>query len=209
MKVYIFLNSGIARKGFYKEHFYSSKENGDKIICVNGGYLIARSSDVHPHYVIGDLDSLKGDVIDQGLELIKYPEEKDFSDFELALQKASELKPETIYVYGALGGRKDHEIINILLLAYSNIRAVFIEEQIEIYNVIEKLNIHEKKGYICSLVSFGGPCLVKEMEGFKYILKEEFLEPSSRGLSNIIIDNEAYIHTGKGNLIVIVSRNIL
>lgn len=208
MKVYIFLNSGISRKGFYKAHLCSSKGDSDKIICVNGGYLIARSLDVHPHYVIGDFDSLKEEVIDKDLVLIEYPEDKDFSDFELALQKALELKPETVYVYGALGGRKDHEVINILLLAHYNIPAVFIEEQTEIYNVIEKLSIHDKKGYICSLISFGGPCRVKEMRGFKYILKEDFLNPSSRGLSNIIIDNKAYIHTGKGNLIIIVSRNI-
>jgi thiamine pyrophosphokinase len=206
MKTYIFLNSSNPDNKFYRKHLYRTKESGDKIICVDGGFTLARSLDIMPDYVIGDLDSLKDEMIDGGLEVVQYPEEKDFSDFELGLQKALEIKTDKIFVYGALGGRKDHEIVNIVIMAHSGARVVFVEKETEIYNVKDELKLSVTKGCVCSLVSFSVPCLVSEMKGFKYLLKNELLEPCSRGLSNVASDEEIYVKLKEGNLILIVNK---
>jgi thiamine pyrophosphokinase len=186
MKVYIFLNSANPGKETYREHLRRTKEHGD--------------------YVIGDLDSVKDKMIEEGFKVERYPEEKDFSDFELGLRKAQEMNAEKVFVYGALGGRKDHEIVNIVVMANSRVRVVFVERETEIYNVINELRLSVKKGCVCSLVSVSGPCLVSEMRGFKYLLKNELLEPGSRGLSNIACDDEISVKIKEGNLIAIVNR---
>jgi thiamine pyrophosphokinase len=205
-KVYVFLSSGISRREFYLEHLRRTKQQGDIVICADGGYLVAQALGIHPDYVIGDLDSL-GEAEPNGKsEIIKFPSEKDFSDFELALNKSMEFGPEKIVVYGALGGRKDHEITNVLLLAFAEAPTVFIEEEVEMFNVIHDFSIRGKKNLTCSLLSFGGPTYVQEMRGFHYVLKNEELQPSSRGLSNIIMDDEAYIRIERGNLVVIVNQ---
>jgi thiamine pyrophosphokinase len=207
MNTFIFLNSSNPDREVYLEHLRMTKKGGDKIICVNGGFLVARSLCIMPDYVIGDLDSLERDKFTGEFKVIQYPEEKDFSDFELGLQKALEMKTKKIFVYGALGGRKDHEIINIVIMAHCGVPVVFIERDIEVHNIIDEIKLSVTRGCICSLVSLGGSCLVKEMRGFKYLLKNEFLEPYSRGLSNIACDEEIYVKVEEGSLIIIINKN--
>jgi len=201
MVVFIFLSQSALKSAFYAEHFRRVCREGDFVVCVDGGYALARNLGVKPLFVIGDLDSLPGESIEQGVEVIRYPEEKDFSDFELALRRVEKMEPERVYVYGALGGRKDHEITNILLMAYTPLSMVFVEEDVEVYNVSKTILLEGKRGLLCSLLALGGPCHVKKMEGFKYVLKNEVLLPSSRGLSNIITRNRAVIEVTEGRII--------
>jgi thiamine pyrophosphokinase len=205
MRVYIFLHGDRFKRAFYKRHFDLTSGADDLVICADGGYATARSLAIEPQIVVGDLDSLRDVKITEGTAVFKHPTVKDFSDFELALNEALKLEPEIIFVYGALGGRKDHEIINVNLLAHADIPLAFIEQDVEIYNVIKELEIIGKKGKICSLVTFQDGCHISIMEGFEYLLKDEVLPPSSRGLSNIITQDRAYINIKKGRLIVIVT----
>lgn len=201
MVIFIFLNKSVLKSSFYAEHFKRVFREGDSVVCVDGGYSLARNLGIKPLFVIGDLDSMPDEIPDQNIETIRYPEEKDFSDFELAIRKLEKMEPERVYVYGALGGRKDHEITNILLMAYTSLNMVFIEEDLEVYNVLKTLLLEEKRGHVCSLLALGGPCHVKKMDGFKYVLKDELLLPSSRGLSNIITSDRAVIEVSEGRLI--------
>ena len=141
----------------------------------------------------------------QAPTVIRFPQDKDFSDFELALKKALELGPEQVFVYGALGGRKDHELINVLVLAHSPTPLVFCEQDVEIYNVTGSLFLRGKKGEVCSLLTFSDSCEIDEMRGFQYLLSHELLLPSSRGLSNRIVEGEASIQKSSGTLVVVVN----
>jgi len=207
MRVYIFLHGKRSEGKFYRKHYDLTRREADVVICANGGYKTALSLGIEPHMVVGDLDSLQGAEISQGIKVLRHPPEKDHSDFELALMEAVKLKPERVFVYGALGGRKDHEIINVNLLAHATFPAVFLEEEVEIYNVIRELEIAGKKGKICSLVTFGEGCYVETTKGFRYPLKDEVLLPSSRGLSNVIDDDRAFIRVKQGSLLVIVTSH--
>ncbi len=137
--------------------------------------------------------------------VFRFPADKDFSDFELSLQKALELGPEQVFVYGALGGRKDHELINVLVLAHAPTPVVFCEHDVEIYNVTDDLHLEGRAGSVCSLLTFSESCAIDEMRGFQYLLSHEKLFPSSRGLSNRIVDNHAYIKKRSGTLVVVVN----
>jgi thiamine pyrophosphokinase len=206
MNVFIFLNGSKSSSQFYREHFETCRKEQDTVVCADGGYKLAQQCGVKPDLVVGDLDSLGDDEIEKGVEVRAYPRKKDYSDFELAMQSAEETAPEWIYVYGALGGRKDHELTNILLLSSVKQSTVFIEEELEIYGVHEELLLLDRKNCICSLLALGGPCHVKEIRGFAYALKDEVLYPSSRGLSNIITKDEAGISLIHGTLIAVVNR---
>ncbi len=206
MTVFIFLNSDAGQCGFYGDHYKHTKSKGDQVVCANGGFSIARWAGTKPDLVVGDLDSLDREDIDDDTEVVSYPAEKDLSDFELTLKKVEAMRPDRIFVYGALGGRADHELTNILLLVTSPIPMIFIEETTEIYNVRGSLILEGKKGRVCSLLALCGPCYVKEMRGFRYVMRDEVLAPSSRGLSNVIVDRVASISIVKGSLAVIVTN---
>jgi thiamine pyrophosphokinase len=205
MKVYIFLHGGFSDIDFYGEHFKRTHAKGDTVISADGGYSITLKLGIESHYLIGDLDSCAGDAAGEEIQVLRYPPEKNFSDFELSLKKACELVPEEIIVYGALGGRKDHEFINTLLLAHVPVPTAFFEKGVEIYNIVSQLVLRNKRGCICSLVSLSGSSRILEMKGFRYRMTDEELQPSSRGLSNIIVDETALIKKTSGNLILIVT----
>ena len=204
MRVFMFLNGGQSPLQFYRKHIDSHREKGDAIICADGGYTLARQCGIKPDLVVGDLDSLQDEDIEKGVEIKRYAAHKDFSDFELAIQSAEEMMPEWIYVYGALGGRIDHEITNTLLLTTKSLPVILIERGVEVYGVHKRLMLQGKKNYLCSLLPLGGPCHVKKVEGFEYALNDEVLKPSSRGLSNVITQDRAGIHLKSGSLVAVV-----
>jgi thiamine pyrophosphokinase len=204
MRAFIFLGGGTSKKRFYSRHLAKTKAPGDIIICADGGYSLASSLDIRPDLVIGDLDSVPEKEIIRGIEVIRYPQEKNFSDFELALNRAIDLKADHVFVYGGLGGRSDHQIVNIVLLAHSPVPMVFVEEHALLFNVSEYWTITGKKGCTCTLLTLEPACRVTDMQGFRYNLKNEDLVPSSRGLSNVIENDEAHITVSEGSLIVIV-----
>ncbi|MFW6138909.1 MAG: thiamine diphosphokinase, partial [Spirochaetota bacterium] len=162
---------------------------------------------ITPHLVVGDMDSLERTVIHESVQWEKFPQEKDYSDFEIALRRSRGMNPEVIMVYGAVGGgRKDHEITNIVLLAYADLPVQFIEEDVEVYNVPGRLEVAGRKGCTCSLVSFGTGSYIVDMSGFRYTMKEQVLKPSSRGLSNVITEDPAVILPGRGDLVMIINK---
>jgi thiamine pyrophosphokinase len=204
MNVFIFLNSEGTSVSHYREHYLEVGKRGDLVICANGGLRAAQRAGVRPDLVIGDLDSLNEDTDLADIELRRYPAEKDFSDFELALHEAESRDPACIYVYGALGGRIDHELTNLLLVSASRYPVVSIEEGMEIYHVVGELRLRGRRGSLCSLLALGGPCLVTGMRGFRYLLRDEELSPSSRGLSNVVTSDEASFSVQGGGLIAMV-----
>ncbi len=204
MHTFIFLGGRASSMSFYREHLEETKAPEDKVICADGGYRVAACLGVTPDLVIGDLDSLTENKIESGVEVARYPQAKDFSDFELALQRAVDSGTEGVFVYGALGGRLDHQIINILLLANASIPVIFVEEHALLYNVSDSLSITGRKGCTCSMLAFEHGCRIRDMKGFRYTLDNEELPPSSRGLSNLIESDSARIAVEDGTLIVIV-----
>jgi thiamine pyrophosphokinase len=77
---------------------------------------------------------------------------------------------------------------------------------VEIYNVTDALHLYGRAGSVCSLLTFSDSCAIDEMRGFQYLLSQEMLFPSSRGLSNRIVDEHACIKKRSGTLVVVVNR---
>ena len=89
------------------------------IICADGGANIAHEINVKPHIIIGDFDSISNDV------LAHFKSYKDISITPSADQNTTDLQKALnlirddcthISIFGALGGRMDHVLANILLL---------------------------------------------------------------------------------------------
>jgi len=92
-------------------------QNGDAIICADGGYDNALLFGMLPSVVIGDMDSINSSII-KGTKIIKYPKDKDKTDTELAVDYAIENSTNEIVILGNIGGRLSHSIANIMLLRY-------------------------------------------------------------------------------------------
>jgi len=94
---------------------------GDDLIAADGGAHHAIAMGLRPRVIVGDLDSvspeLAKELSSQGVELEKYPVAKDKTDLELALERAIRDGAQEIILLGALGGRLDQSLANVLLMA--------------------------------------------------------------------------------------------
>ena len=86
------------------------------LIAVDGGinHIFKNFPDIKVDLHIGDMDSCDQSAVD-GLSIektIKFPVEKDYSDYDLALEEAHILGYNNFIVFAAFGGRRDHFISN-------------------------------------------------------------------------------------------------
>lgn len=102
---------------FNRDHFVARDATGafSGIIAVDGGFASLAEIGRAPDLALGDFDSLG--YVPEEVETLAFSTEKDASDMELALEEAVARGAGAVEVYGALGGRLDHTIANLQLLA--------------------------------------------------------------------------------------------
>ena len=194
--------------------FFKKKiaEIGDSLIIVcDGGARHLQKLGIKPDVIIGDMDSIEPTQLAsysaQGVQIIKYPGNKDFTDTELALDYVLNWKPTAIYIWGALGGRLDHTLANVFLLCKgqkAGIKTYLIDEYCEAFIVDKEAAFVDAEGVTVSLFTFSPRVEGLSLSGFAYPLKDAVLTMGeSLGVSNIINEAHAKISVRVGNLLVI------
>lgn len=197
-----------------------------RIICADGGTNTCFEMGLIPEVIIGDLDSIKEEVLEfyKNVRVIKTIKEKDYTDFELALmyieneklldvttrfkvknsiEKESRVTP--VLVVGATGNRVDMTLSNILKLQ-SNKNMIFLTESFEYMRYI-KLNksvevIEKLSGKTFSIIPITD--LKKlDLKGFVYNLDKVDIDKSIGLASNIVKEDKAYIYCEKGEMYLI------
>jgi thiamine pyrophosphokinase len=186
----------------------------DLLIAADGGSAHFQALDLTPHVLIGDFDSLNETDLERlgsgGVEIIRHPAHKDFTDLELALQYAERRGAGEIWVYAALGARWDHSLVNLLLPAAADLqksRIVLIDGQHEIHLIRsgERLEVHGKAGDILSLIPLRGDAHGITTEDLEYPLSGETLFfGGSRGVSNVFLRDAASVRLERGVLLCVV-----
>ncbi len=84
----------------------------EKVIGVDSGVKHLNKFAITPDLIIGDLDSIDKKLLTESakknIEIIKYPKNKDQTDFEIALDYAQKLEFESIDIIGGENGEIDH-----------------------------------------------------------------------------------------------------
>ncbi|HFU4209429.1 TPA: thiamine diphosphokinase [Streptococcus suis] len=110
-------------------------EPADLYVGVDAGSLRLLDHSLPLDWAIGDFDSVTseelGRIKDQAGRFLQAPAEKDDTDLELALKEIFKAYPQAqVRIYGALGGRMDHMIANLFLVAEPDLAPYM--EQIEL-----------------------------------------------------------------------------
>ena len=211
----IFANGELCDREKIKTQF----DSADFLIAVDGGHRHMKLLGLIPSLVIGDLDSMqKNDVQqlqDAGVELLRFPSEKNETDLELALLEASARGYHSILIVAGLGGRLDQTLGNLSLLQAPFLQKCLIKMDdgcVEVWNLKssnypEGLQIFGEKGEVVSLLAFGSIVKGIMTEGLKYPLSGEDLSPyQTRGISNEMVRSIAGVSLSEGELIVIHTR---
>ena len=186
----------------------------DYIICADGGTRHALALDLKPDLIIGDMDSAEKTQLQKlkeaevAIEL--FPQDKNETDLELAINRAIELKPEQIVIVAALGGRLDQTIANITLLTDPRLSTfdVRLDDGVEeIFFCRNHVQVYGKSGEIVSLIPWGGAVTEVQTMNLKWPLRKEILYPDrTRGLSNEMLGDTASVSIGSGLLLVVHRR---
>lgn len=187
---------------------------GDLLIAADGGSRHCLSLGLLPDVLIGDFDSLdEADLARMqasGVETIRHPAHKDFTDLELALQYARERGAQEILVFAALGARWDQTLANLLLPAASGLREANIvlvdgPQEIRLLRGGETLKVQGLPGDTLSLIPLGGDALGITTGQLEYPLEHETLFfGATRGVSNVFTGETASIQLEDGLLLCVV-----
>ena len=187
-----------------------NKESGDLIIAADGGYAYLEKAGIKPDIAIGDFDSLNFSPVCE--KVIKLNPIKDITDMYAAVNVGIEEGYSCFHLYGATGGRIDHTIANIQLIASlaQNKMKAFIHDCNTVITAICNDSLEfskENKGYI-SVFSHSEKCSGVYLKGLKYMLENaELTNTFPLGVSNEFIGEKSEIIIDNGTAIVTYSLN--
>jgi len=193
-------------------------QENDLVIAANGGSRHCLELGITPAVLIGDLDSTEKDCLEfwqgAGVEIIQHPKDKDQTDLELALLLAQNRGAQEITIYGAIGGRLDMTLGNLIMLAHPALRIPITlvngSEEIHLLRPGEALRLVGNPGEIVSLIPIRPGFSIVTTIGLLYALTNDPLEfGHTRGISNQLIEPTGKISLESGLLVVIHTRKTL
>lgn len=184
--------------------------SAERLIGVDGGSRHLESLGVLPHLAVGDMDSIPGQLLarykGEGVEMHFHPPKKDATDLELALELALERGASRISILGATGGRLDHTLGNLFLLARclpSGIPACVMDQDQCIHLTDKTLTLTGTIGDTLSLLPATPQVSGVSLTGLEYPLREATLTfGTSWGMSNVFVEDQATVTLRAGRLFV-------
>ena len=198
----------VAACDFNAEHFRASDELGlfDEVYAIDAGFAhleaLGRECDV----ALGDFDSLG--YVPTAKCVSRHPVHKDKSDLELGLERAASYGFDEVVVYGALGGRLDHTLANLQLLARfaesgMSVTAIAPDYAVRVVVGPDVFELPSLDAGVVSVFAFTDEAHGVIERGMEYSLDDETLSArTSRGLSNELTGEPAAVAVEEGTLLV-------
>jgi thiamine pyrophosphokinase len=181
------------------------------VIAADSGVEHAQAFGRHIDLVVGDLDSVDPVALTaaaaSGAVVDAHPVEKDATDLELALTAARSRGAHRITVVGGYGGRLDHFLANLLVLASAPFDGCTVDAWIgsaHVTVVRGQHDLHGRPGSLCSLLAVGGTARGVTTTGLRYPLDGQDLPAgSTRGVSNELLVETVSVSVRHGTVLVI------
>jgi thiamine pyrophosphokinase len=185
------------------------------VIAADSGYDNARSLDVAVDVLVGDMDSISVEALASavalGVTIERYPIDKDATDLEIAIDTAIARGATRITVYGGEGGSFSHLLGNALGLTanrWTDVHIVWKLGNATVYRSLPSspVSIHTTVGSLVTVLPIGDTAGVTSA-GLRWALTDSDLtRGTSRGLSNVALDQAVSISVDSGALLIIVEE---
>ena len=178
----------------------------DFVIAADAGFQVLEQNGIDMDLVIGDFDSLP--FVPKHPEVITLKKEKDDTDMRAAVLEGLKAGYETFHIYGGTGGRIEHTIANMQLLAElsSDGKRGFLFGRDYIITALTNgtsVFPDHVSGYV-SVFAHSDQVEGVWLKGLKYELQDAVL--SNRyplGVSNEFIGKESSISVKNGTLLIV------
>ncbi|HEX4818906.1 MAG TPA: thiamine diphosphokinase [Acidimicrobiales bacterium] len=184
------------------------------VIGADSGIDFAHTLELKVDVAIGDMDSVSAAGLEraetEGARIERHPAEKDQTDLELALHAARDAGATDLLVIGVGGGRLDHLLANVLLLAAPTwapcrISALAGTARMHVVRGGEPVSrLDAEVGELLTLLAIGGEAHGITTTGLKYALRDEALAAgTSRGVSNVVESTPITLELEDGTLLAV------
>ena len=183
----------------------------ENYIGVDKGALTLARNGKRMLLAIGDFDSVEESDLAYIKEysdmLIQLNPIKDDTDSEAAVMYAIQKGYQKIHLYGGLGGRLDHAMINLRLVSRFP-ETVYLHDQNNfIYSLAEGVHSIDKRDYTY-ISFFTEDEATISLEGFKYPLdKQQLTNKDTYTTSNEILEDRGIVTVHAGKITVIQSKD--
>ena len=214
------------RSHLYDAHYYCCRrgpsrhpdlpfllDRADLLIAADGGANHCAGQGIVPDILVGDLDSINPVLLEhyqeQGVAIHRYPPRKNATDLELALDLAMAKGGRSVWLFGALGGRWDMSLANILLCAREKYQTLTITLPgpgciMHILHPGGTIPPCPVPGCTVSLLPLQGDVGGLTLHGFEYPLQSATLRfGSTHGVSNVLCKSEGRVSFQSGVLLCI------
>jgi thiamine pyrophosphokinase len=191
------------------------------IVAADSGVDLALAAGLPVDHVVGDLDSASERAVAEaeaaGATVHRHPADKDATDIELAIGLVHELAADrlasgevpSLHVVGPGGGRLDHTLGDLLLLAGPalaafDVTASFGPARVAVVRAGRPCQLTGSAGDQVSLHPTHGPARGVETTGLRWALVDADLEPgTTRAMSNELAGANATVSLREGVLLVV------
>lgn len=202
-KAVIFLNGAFPHRKVISKFVTKN----DYIIAADGAANYLKNLKIIPDVILGDLDSIKKNILDyylsKDIPVIKYTEQ-DTTDFEKSINFVLKSGIKEVLIFGFTSLRSDHSLNNFSVLKryYKKINSKFIDDYFIIEFIRSKISFKYRKNQLISLLPFPTARNI-QTKGLRYTLKDESLSLGVReGTLNISTSKVIYISFKSGDLIL-------
>jgi len=181
------------------------------VVAADAGVDLAHCLGRRVDVAVGDFDSVTPAGLEraaaEGGRVERHRPDKDATDLDLALATAAAAGARRVTVVGGHGGRLDHLLGNLSLLAAPRFAALTIDAWMGTAHLLvvrEHAAIAGPVGAVVSLFAAHGPARGVTTTDLRYPLYDAVLEPDSTlGISNVIAGPDPAVRVGEGVVLVI------
>jgi thiamine pyrophosphokinase len=184
----------------------------DRVVAADGGYATAAVLGLVVDLLVGDLDSIAAADLaaahaSAGTRIEQHPADKDRTDLALALDAVLAGGPAAVTVVGGHGGRLDHLLANVALLAaerYGPLEITGLLGDTVVTVIRDRATLTGSRDSLVTLLAMHGPAQGVTTEGLAFPLVDAGLEPgSSLGVSNRCTGTHATVTVSHGTVVAI------
>ena len=208
MRAIVFINGivedyGLLRRWLRPDDYWVAADGG-----VNHCLVLGRNPDA----LVGDLDSVDASVVEQlalaGVQVVRHPVVKDQTDLELALEFALNIGASELLLMGALGGRLDQMLANVLILGQRHwpvpLRLVEGRQLVQLIPPNQTVTLVAQVGDTVSAIPLSDQVTGIIYTGMRYPLNNHTLPfGSTQGISNEVSERPATVRIASGRLLII------
>ena len=185
---------------------FKPDQDRDFIIAADAGCRHLERLGARPDLIVGDFDSLGH--VPEDVKVIRHPVRKDETDMMLAVREGLKRGCTRFLLYGGLGGRLDHTLANLHILAYLARRgcpAFLLGEETGLTAIHNgALTFGAEHTGTLSLFAWGGAARGVTLTGLLYPLEKGTLTAElPLGVSNEFLGKTAQIAVADGTLIAL------